>query len=982
MDFDELQRKYHELQVENEQLKERIELLEAKTETDFGKAYIEVNAADKKLDAVDFSILATVEETTKTIDKLSTPSDKINLFMSLFKGRDDVFAKRWENSKKGTSGYSPACGNERVHGICEKPKVKCSVCKHKDYLHLDQQVIEKHLRGEIIVGIYALLSDETCWFLSIDFDDEGWQADISTLRTTCTEFNIPVAVERSRSGNGAHGWFFFEEPVSAVIARKFGSALLTSAMDRRHQITFKSYDRLFPNQDTMPKGGFGNLIALPLQKTAHKNCNSVFIDENFRMLEDQWDFLSSVKKLSLGQVESLITELCRGTELGILKKDEEEVNTKPWESQKGVLIKNDFPENIELVRANMLFIPQAGFSQKTLNRIKRLAAFKNPEFYKAQAMRLSTFNKPRVISCSDEIGDYLCLPRGCEAELRQLFSELNVKINWVDKRNHGRKIDVKFSGILRGEQPVAVAELIKHDTGVLCGTTAFGKTVAALKLITERKVNTLILVNKISLVEQWKNKIAEFLEINEKLPAGDSDNKRGRRKSNGIVGQMGGGKHSLKGIIDIAVMQSLTRLGEVQDCVKDYGMVIVDECHHVPAFSFEMILKSVNAKFVYGLTATPARKDGHHPIIFMYCGPIRFRDDAKKQAEKRPFEHYIVPRFTSFRIHKLNELEEKEWTIQELYKEIVTNEIRNQQIVDDVLACCQEGKNCIVLSERIEHVKILTGMLSNKIPDIISVTGGMGAKSTRETMRKIAAAQTEKPLAIVATGRFIGEGFDEPRLDTLFLAMPISWKGTIQQYAGRLHRLSAGKTEVLVYDYIDIHVRMFERMYNRRLSGYAAIGYKVKGERFASKTPKEENVDVIFDKNNFYPVFSNDLLNASREIIIVSPFVTKRRTMQMIQDLAPALSENVKVIVVTRTSADFKNKDLGSWQEAINQMKTANIHIVFKTNIHQKFSIIDQKIVWYGSINLLSYGSAEESMMGIESTKIAYELISSVEMYQ
>lgn len=982
MDFDELQRKYLKLQVENKHLKELIKLLEAKSETDFGKTYVQTNATDNKLDTTDFPIVATVEERTKTIDKLSTPNDKINLFMSLFKGRDDVFAKRWENPKKGTSGYSPACGNEWVYGICEKPKIKCSVCKHKDYLHLDQQVIEKHLRGEIIAGIYAMLSDETCWFLSIDFDDEGWQADISTLRTTCAGFKISVAVERSRSGNGAHAWFFFEEPVSAAIARKFGSAMLTSAMDRRHQITFKSYDRLFPNQDTMPKGGFGNLIALPLQKAARKNSNSVFIDDNFQMIEDQWGFLSSVKKLSLGKVESLITELCRGNELGILKKDDEEAYTKPWESQKVALIENDFPKNIELVKANMLFIPKAGFSQKALNRIKRLGAFKNPEFYKAQAMRLSTFNKPRVISCSDEVGDYLCLPRGCEVELRQLFSELNVITNWVDKRNYGRKIDVKFTGILRGEQPVAVDELMKHDTGVLCGTTAFGKTVAALKLIAERKVNTLILVNKISLVEQWKNKIAEFLEINENISADNTDNKRDAKKNKSFVGQMGGGKHSLTGIIDIAVMQSLNRLGEVQDCVKDYGMVIVDECHHVPAFSFEMILKSVNAKFVYGLTATPARKDGHHPIIFMYCGPIRFRDDAKKQAEIRPFEHYIVPRFTSFRIHKLNEHDEKEWTIQELYKEIVTNEIRNQQIFDDVVVCYQQGKNCIVLTERVEHVKIITGMLSNKIPDIISVTGGMGPKSTRETMEKIATAQAEKPLAIVATGRFIGEGFDEPRLDTLILAMPISWKGTIQQYAGRLHRLSAGKTEVLVYDYIDIHVRMFERMYNRRLSGYAAIGYKVKGERFGSKTPKEENVDVIFDKNNFYPVFSNDLINASREIIIVSPFVTKRRTAQMIQDLVPALTENIKVIVVTRPSDGFKNKDLSSWQDAINQLKSANIHIVFKAKIHQKFSIVDQKIVWYGSINLLSYGSSEESMMRIESTKIAYELIGSVEMYQ
>ncbi len=908
MDFDELFRKYQALQVENKQLKNRIEQLETKAETNLGKSYDSADSTYKKHDRADKLNETTVER--KPVDKYSKPNGKVDLFMSLFKGREDVFAERWENQKKGTSGYSPACGNEWVPGICQKPKVKCSVCKSKDYLQLDQKVIENHLRGKIIAGIYPLLLDETCWFLSMDFDDEGWQADISALRKTCADFYIPVAVERSRSGNGAHAWFFFEDPVEAGIARKFGSALLTSTMDRRHQITFKSYDRLFPNQDTMPKGGFGNLIALPLQKAAREKNNSVFIDEKFQIIEDQWEFLSAVKKLSLDNIESLISELCPGNELGILKKDDEEENIKLWESKKEVLIKKDFPESIEVVNANMLFIPQTGFSPKALNQIKRLAAFKNPEFYKSQAMRLSTFNKPRVISCSDEIGDYLCLPRGCEPELRNLFSEINVKTNWVDKRNHGRKIDVNFVGILRGDQPVAVAELLKHDTGVLCGTTAFGKTVAALKLIAERKVNTLILVNKISLIEQWKNKIAEFLVIHEKLSDDEPDKKIGNKKNKGVVGQMGGGKHSLNGIIDIAVMQSLNRLGEVQDCVKDYGMVIVDECHHVPAFSFEMILKSINAKYVYGLTATPTRKDGHHPIIFMHCGPIRFRDDAKKQAEKRPFEHYIVPRFTSFRIHKLTEQEEKDWTIQELYAEIVTNEIRNQQIVNDVIACNQQGKNCIVLTERIEHVKILSKMLQNKISDVISVTGGMGAKSTREIIGNIASAPAEKPLTIVATGRFIGEGFDEPRLDTLFLAMPISWKGTLQQYAGRLHRLFVGKTEALVYDYIDIHVRMFERMYTRRLSGYAAIGYKVKGERFALISRNEENVDIIFNKNNFYPVFLNDLMNANREIIIVSPFVTKRRTMQMIKDLGIALSKKVKVIVVTPPSDYLKNKYL------------------------------------------------------------------------
>ncbi len=974
MDFDELLNKYLLLKEENQMLRKTIEWL--KSEHDKGLPEINDNSLPIEQQSFNINEEPVVQnvEGLKTINKYSSSAEKIELFMSLFRGREDVYAKRWENKKQNTSGYSPACANEWAPGMCLKPKIKCSVCNHKDYLELNKQVIENHLLGNIVAGVYPLLSDETCWFLAIDFDDDGWKKDISALRKVCSQFDIPVAVERSRSGNGAHAWYFFDQPVQASLARKFGSALLTYAMNQRHEITFKSYDRLFPNQDTMPKGGFGNLIALPLQKAARENHNSVFIDDEFQPYPDQWAFMSSIRKLTENNIETLISILCKGNELGILKEDAEEM-PKPWETSKVVLQNKDFPDTIEILKANMLFIPKAGISQKALNRIKRLAAFKNPEFYKAQAMRLSTFNKPRIISCADETEDYLCLPRGCETELRDLLKEINVKTDWVCRTNTGRKIDVSFNGTLRDDQPVAVGELLAHNNGVLCGTTAFGKTVAAIKIIAERKVNTLILVNKVSLVNQWKEKLTEFLTINESVDI----EKQSSKNHKNIIGQIGDGKQTRKGIIDIAIMQSLTREGEVNEFVKDYGMVIVDECHHVPAFSFEMILKNVNAEFIYGLSATPERKDGHHPIIFMHCGPIRFRDDAKKQAEKRPFEHFIIPRFTSFRIHSLNEKKEKDWTIQELYFAVVSNEIRNQQITDDVIECYKNGRNCLVLTERIEHVKMLSSEMGKTIPDVISITGGMGAKETRETLAKISGTPSNKSLIVVATGRFIGEGFDEPRLDTLFLAMPISWKGTLQQYAGRLHRLFEGKNEVLIYDYVDIHVQVFEKMYNRRLSGYSSIGYKVKGETFTNQKPSDENVDIIFDKSNFLPVFLKDILNVTSEILIVSPFITKKRTQQMIKELDFAIANKANITIVTRPASDFTNKDLSSWKDAIEHLKTAGIHLVFKSNIHQKFAIFDQKIVWYGSINLLSYGSAEESMMRIESTKIAYELIGSLE---
>ncbi len=853
--------------------------------------------------------------------------------------------------------------------MCVKPKGKCADCAHKELDKLDEKVIDAHLRGidNFIAGIYPLLSDETCCFLAIDFDDEEWQKDISVLRETCFEFKIPLAVERSRSGKGAHAWFFFENPISAVLARKFGSALLTYSMSKRHEITFRSYDRFFPNQDTMPKGGFGNLIALPLQKAARNNNNSVFIDEKFEPYGDQWAFLATIQKLDENELEGLTSKLCHGGELGTLRKDDEE-DEKPWETKKLKLLKNDFPPEIEIVRANMLYILKEGISQRALNYIKRLAAFNNPEFYKAQAMRLSTKTIPRIISCSDETQEYLCLPRGCETDLRELLDGLGIDTRFIDKTNSGKKIDVKFNGNLRDEQPLALEKLHKVDNGVLCGTTAFGKTVVAIKLVAERKVNTLILVDKVSLVSQWEKRLTEFLSINEKLPDIDEGKKRGRKKVRSIIGQLGAGKSTLNGIIDIAVMQSLNRMGEVKECVKNYGMIIVDECHHVSAFSFETILKNTNAKYVYGLTATPTRKDGHHPIIFMQCGPIRYRDDAKKQAENRPFDHYVIPRFTSLRVPL--DKDEKEVSIQDLYSEIAQNGIRNQQIVHDVIKSHENGRNCIILTDRIIHVEILAKELRENIPDVLVLTGGMGAKETREILKQIVDTPFDQPLTLVATGKYIGEGFDEPRLDTLFLTMPISWKGTLQQYAGRLHRLFENKKEVQIYDYVDIHVKMLEKMYHKRLSGYAGIGYKAKGENIAA-----ESIDIIFDKNNFLPVYSNDILNAAREILIVSPYATKRRTLQMLQHLKTALCNQVKVMVVTRPVDDFNEKDITVLQGCLELLKNAGVRVVFRPNIHQKFAVIDQRIVWYGSINLLSFGSAEESIMRLESSNIANELI-------
>lgn len=956
MEYNELYEKYRRLLEENQRLRGENEEYHKR----LGLA----------MPASLFNDEDTFDKVSTSVNNISSPEDKVKLFISLFRGRDDVYAERWVD-KKGKAGYSPVCLNKFVRGICKIRTVRCSECEHRIYAALNQDVIARHLRGENVYGVYPMLDDECCYFLAMDFDGEGWEKNIPVIREICNEKAIPVAVERSRSGNGAHVWFFFEDRVSAAIARKFGTAILTQAMGRRHELKFTSYDRLFPSQDTLPKEGLGNLIALPLQLKARKNDNSVFIDEGFRPYHDQWDYLSNIRKLTLNEIEVYISGLCTGHELGDLRQSEDEED-KPWatHSISHRLDKADFPETVSLVRANLLYIRKDGFSQKALNAIKRLAAFRNPDFYKAQAMRLPVGKKPRVISLADETALFLGLPRGCEAELAHLLNSYRVVYEIADETCRGRQIDVQFNGELLGEQAESAAALLRFDNGVLFAATAFGKTVIAANLISEKKVNTLVLVHTRQLLEQWKKRMGEFLVINEVLPD-DSSGKRGRKKKHGVIGQIGAGKKNPSGIVDIAVMQSLVKGDEAKELVRDYGMVIVDECHHVPAVSYEKVIKFATAKYIYGLTATPARRDGHHPIIFMHCGPVRYKVDARKQAEKRPFDHYVIPRFTPFR--KPVSQDEKDWPITKIYAEISASEIRNRLIIDDIVSCVNEGRNPLILTERTAHVEILVKALKETLPHVVTLTGSMSAKARKAAMRLLAETPEDKSVVLVATGRFVGEGFDEPRLDTLFLAMPVAWKGTVQQYAGRLHRFHEKKSNVQIYDYVDVHVGVLERMYQKRLKVYASIGYAVKSE-----SRPFESINAIYDNNNFLTVFTNDISSAKSEIIIVSPFIGKRRLPRMLHILAAAISNGVKITVITRPEADYKETDRLSVREMADRIRNCGINLFFKTNIHQKFAVIDQRIVWYGSINLLSFGSSEESIMRLDSLNIANELAGTI----
>lgn len=904
-----------------------------------------------------------------TVHKYSTPNEKIQLFRSLFRGREDVFAKRWYSIKTEKSGYSPVCANEWREGVCIKPKGSCSKCENRELVPLSDAIIYEHLSGKDgfgrdVVGLYPILPDDTCYFLAIDFDDGNWQDNVSEVRNICTCWNVPCAVERSRSGEGAHLWIFFFEPVSCSTARKLGTALLTAAMENSGKLKLDSYDRMLPNQDTLPKGGFGNLIALPLQGQARKKNNSSFVDENFVAYADQWAYLSQIQKLSLQEVEDLIHIHSRGDGLGVLHTDVDEA--KPWEKRpKAVLTAMDFEQPIEIVRANMLYIASKSLTPRVRNQMLRLAAFKNPDFYRSQAMRLPIYNKPRVVCTAEERDGYLALPRGCEQSLLDLLVEANAEYKITDKTNTGKAIDVQFNGVLRAEQQPAAEALLSNNIGVLSATTAFGKTVIAAHLIGQRKVNTLVLVHTQALLNQWKASLSEFLTINEVLP--ELPKKRGRKKERSVIGQLGGTKNTVAGIVDIAIIQSLISGGDVKELVKDYGMVIVDECHHVSAVSLERVLKEVNAKYVYGLTATPTRQDGHQPIIHMQCGPIRYLVDAKEQAEKRTFEHYLLPRFTTYRSAVTDK------GIATIYKDLAENEIRNDHIVKDVIKALKDGRTPIVLTERREHVLLLADKLNGYCKNIVTLFGTASAKLRRETIDKLQAIPENEQLVIVATGKYVGEGFDYPRLDTLFLGLPIAWKGKVAQYAGRLHRNYPGKNEVQIYDYVDIHAPVLENMYQKRLKGYAAIGYKIKIDGMPQANP-----DLIYDGRSFYPVLSEDVRNAKNEILIVSPFMRKSRITQILRLLSEAMLNNAKIVVVTRPAEDFPEKDQKSVIENTQKLESCGIEVRHRAGFHQKFTVIDGQIVWYGSVNFLSFGAAEESIMRFTSHDIAGQLMDTV----
>jgi len=656
-------------------------------------------------------------------DRKGRARKRITLFQSLFRGREDVYARRWE-SPDGRSGYSPAAQKDWKAINRSRPEDRKRVDQRtRKYFPLTDSVIESHLLGKESIGVYPLLADETCWFLAVDFDKKSWQEDSTAFMDTCREMNVPAALERSRSGKGGHVWIFFDCTVPAITARKLGCAILTRTMERRHQLGLDSYDRFFPSQDTMPRGGFGNLIALPLQAVPRKAGNSVFIDSNFQPYPDQWAFLSGLERVPLIVAEEIVAEAQRkGDLIGVrasIADDEEKQD--PWTmppSRRRLErpIPGPMPESVQIVRANLAYVEKRGLPSAMLNRLLRLAAFQNPEFYKAQKMRLSTYAKPRVIACGEDLAEYIALPRGCLPEIVALLEAQGIRPEVRDERFAGTPIDAEFQGELRPLQLEAVPKIALHDEGILCAPTAFGKTAAAAWLIAQRKVNTLVMVHRQQLLDQWHERLAMFLNLPAKA-----------------IGQIGGGKMDRTGCVDIAVIQSLHRKEEVKDFVAEYGQVIVDECHHISAFTFEQVMKQVKAKYVVGLTATPTRKDGHHPIIHMQCGPTRFSMSARTMTETTPFEHKVIPRHTEFQTAA-----EADITIHDIYSALIGDPARNEMIVADLIRAVEAGRSPLLLTGRTDHLQYFAESLNGRVKHIFVLKGGMGKKQRRAIAEALA----------------------------------------------------------------------------------------------------------------------------------------------------------------------------------------------------------------------------------------------------
>ena len=911
-----------------------------------------------------------------------------SLLYSYFKGRRDVYALRARDGK----GYYTQCDNFWSTGICPKKsglKVKCNECSSKIYTALRGNVLLKHLEGKKedctdVVGLYPLYPDGTCWFLVFDFDNhddstepsKGWQQEVNALRQMCSILGVDALVERSRSGRGAHVWIFFSDPIQASKVRKFGEALLMKGAESVSLNNFTYYDRMMPMQDSLPEGKLGNLIALPLQGRALRNGNSAFVDESWNTYKDQWKRLRGTRKLSEKEVDDLIMLWCPNDDtMSIFQNDIVEDTavgqTHLLFGQSPASTKRDFhaedvEEAVKIILSDGIYVNKTGLKDRMQNAIRRIAAYSNPQFFQTLKLGFSTKDTPRIVYNGYDEGDYIIIPRGCYDELISQLSNGGVRYEVVDKRQHGRKINVRFNGELYPEQQIAAAKMLSDDIGVLAAATAFGKTVLGAYMIAQKKVNALVLVHNVEIMNNWIKDLNAFLTINEELPTYTTPKGRVKKRSS-LIGTFSSQKDNTTGIVDIAMITSLGREDNINELVRDYGMVIVDECHHAAAVTHENVLRAVTARSVYGMSATIQRGDRQDKKMLMQLGPIQHRYTAKERAQKQGIGHYIYPRFT--RLVDLNPLEGKNPS--DYYRLIMQSELRNMQVVSDTIDCVKRGRTPVIMTKYKEHAQKLYDMLQRAADHVFLLQGGKSLKERSAIREQMAAVRADESIILVAIGQYVGEGFNYPRLDTMLLAMPISLEGNVEQHAGRLNRDYEGKKDAIIFDYIDQHVPTLKRMYYKRLRAYKKIGYEV-----CSKiTDKQEITNSIFDSQSYFDIFEKDVISAAGSVVISSPSFSYKKVNWLCSESDDLLQRGVSIVVLTVTPEDYPEDGRDQHSIHIQRMESSGIKVIKQNKYRERFAVIDRSLVWYGSMALLSNEKDDDSLMRINNPAVAEELL-------
>ena len=911
-------------------------------------------------------------------------TDKIasDFFMMFCRGRKDLYDLRYTNPKTGKNGYYTQCFNRWDRGchIQKKDGVRCKDCELRAYKPVTLPLIKAHMNGtdpngNDVVAIYPMLENNLCQLLVFDFDnhakgaeqedyaniDDRWKEEINALRRICKNLDVDAVVERSRSGRGAHLWIFFKEMIPARLARKFGFALLEKGAESVNLKSFKYYDRMIPTQDALPEGGLGNVIALPLQGMALKSGNSAFVDENWNAYEDQLKVLAGTRRLTRQEIEDYLS-LWYST--GFTSEDNG--TDAPWDKNSEIEA-GGVKGVVRIVLADRIYIDSSGMSNKTKRQLRRMATFSNKQYFQNQAMDMPNYDESRFIYLGSDEGKYIVLPRGLREDILKKFDNAGIRYKIEDKRTQGRELNISFKGELRESQIPAAETMLENETGILHAATAFGKTVVCCDMIARRGISTLILVDRADLMNQWIKRLDEFLDIDEELP--EYQTKTGRtRKRKSLIGNLQGAHDTLTGIVDVAMIRSLKKKDGFHPMLKEYAQVYFDECHHAASESAIEVLQEINAKYVYGVTATPKRGDGKEKINEFLLGPIRYRFTAKDRAEEQNIDHLVYPRFT--RTVKPHHLSKTPYG-NDAYELIRNNDVRDEQIIRDVADCVQAGRTPVVLTKYVDHANKLSERLKKYADRLILLTGANGTKVRRAQVKELNEVDDSDSLILVGTGSLLGEGFDFPRLDTLFMATPVSGENVVEQYVGRLNRDYDGKENVIVYDYVDSHIPKFDKMYAARLKAYKKIGY----ELCVNMDGEKQKANAIYDIENYAETYWKDLEEANSAVVVSSPRLNNQKVDRIINMLGKRRELGVKVTIVTWHPDAYKYGKDDVRMELMERLRKAGFEIRLVEESCEHYAVIDNEIVWYGSVNLLSKEDAEDNLMRVCSKDIAAELL-------